>query len=149
MQLQGALYQRFEAAWREYAPPRELGRHQPLGRPRGHGSAALEGIPPLGAMGAAGDAHRPFPVPHQPAEGDREAGGEGDDDVAVVVVARGADVAPTAGQIAKWGADCPVARRCSLRGRGRKPWGLRPGLAALRLVRARGGGGGVSLGPRR
>ena len=35
-----------------------------------------------------------------------------------------------------------MARRCSLRGRGRKPWGPRPGLAAPRLVRAGGGGGG-------
>ena len=35
-----------------------------------------------------------------------------------------------------------MARRCSPRGRGRKPWGPRPGLAAPRLVRARGGGGG-------
>ena len=100
MRLQGALYQRFEAAWRGYAPPREVGRHQLLGRPRGHGPAAVEEIPPLGAMGAAGDAHRPFRVPHQPAEGDREAGGEGDDDGAVVVLVRGADLAPTAGQVA-------------------------------------------------
>ena len=35
-----------------------------------------------------------------------------------------------------------MARRCSPRGRGRKTWGPRPGLAAPRLVRARGGGGG-------
>ena len=35
-----------------------------------------------------------------------------------------------------------MARRCSPRGRGRKPPGPRPGLAAPRLVRARGGGGG-------
>ena len=41
------------------------------------------------------EAHRPFCVPHQPAEGDREAGGEGDDDSAVVVVVHGGDGAPT------------------------------------------------------
>ena len=35
-----------------------------------------------------------------------------------------------------------MARRCSPCGRGRKPWGPRPGPAAPRLVRARGGGGG-------
>ena len=34
-----------------------------------------------------------------------------------------------------------MARRCSPRGRGRKPWGPRPGLAAPRLVRAGGGRG--------
>ena len=107
MRLQGALYQRFEAAWRGYAPPREVGHHQPLGGPRGHGPAAVEEVPPLGAMGTAGDAHRPFRVPHQPAEGDREAGGEGDDDVAVVVLVCGADVAPTAGQVANGGQTAP------------------------------------------
>ena len=107
MRLQGALYQQFEAAWRGYAPPREVGRHQPLDRPRGHGSAAVEEIPPLGAMGTAGDAHRPFRVPHQPAEGDREAGGEGDSDVAVVIVVRGAEVAPAAGQVAHGGQTAP------------------------------------------
>ena len=58
-------------------------------------------------MGAAGDAHRPFRVPHQPAKGDREAGGEGDDDVAVVVLVRGSDVAPSAGQVAKVGQSAP------------------------------------------
>ena len=40
------------------------------------------------------------------------------------------------------GGSLPRGGRCSPRGRGRKPWGLRPGLAAPRLVRARGGGGG-------
>ena len=48
-------------------------------------------------------AHRPFRVPHQPAEGDREAGGEGDDDGAVVVVVHGGDGAPTVWQIANGG----------------------------------------------
>ena len=107
MRLRGALYQRFEAAWRGEAPPCEVGRHQPLGCPRGNGPAAVEEVPPLGAMGAAGDAHRPFRVPHQPAEGDREAGGEGDDDVAVVVLVRGADVAPTVWRVANGGQTAP------------------------------------------
>ena len=103
MRLLGTLYQRPEAAWRGDVPPREVGRHQPLGRPWGRGPAAVEEIPPLGVMGAAGDAHRQFRVPHQPAEGDQEAGGEGDDDGAVVVEVRGGDVAPTVWQIANWG----------------------------------------------
>ena len=58
-------------------------------------------------MGAAADAHRPFRVPHQPAEGDREAVGEGDDDVAVVFLVRAADVAPTVGQVANGGQTAP------------------------------------------
>ena len=107
MRLQGALYQRVEAAWGGDTPPRVVGRHQPLSRPRGHGPAAVEEIPPLGAMETAGDAHRPFRVPHQPAKGDREAGGEGDDDVAVVVVVRGADVAATVWQVANVGQTVP------------------------------------------
>ena len=95
MRLQGALYQRFEAAWRGYAPPREVGRHQPLGPPtRRHGR---RGRCPS----------RPFRVPHQPAEGDQEAGGEGDDDVAVVVLVSGADIAPTARQVANGGQTAP------------------------------------------
>ena len=85
------------------APLREVGRHQPLGRPWGHGPAAVEEFPPLATMGAAGDAHRPFHVPHQPAEGDREAAGEGDDHGAVVVVVHGGDGAPTVWQIANGG----------------------------------------------
>ena len=103
-------------------------------------------IPPLGAMGAAGDAHRPFRVPDKRAEGDREAGGEGDDDGAVVVEVRGGlnCLADCPG-----GVDCPVARRRNVRSRGRKSWHPPPGLAAPRLVRARGSGGVVSLGPRR
>ena len=56
-----------EAAWRGDAPPGEVGCHQPLGGPRGHGPAAMEKIPPLGAMGTAGDAHRPFRAPGEPA----------------------------------------------------------------------------------
>ena len=103
MRLLGTLYERLEAAWRGDAPPREVGRHQPLCRPLGQGSAAVEEIPPLGAMGAAGDAHRPFRIPHEPAEGDREAGGEGDDDGAVVVEVHGGDIAPTIWQIANGG----------------------------------------------
>ena len=100
MRLLGTLYQRPEAAWRGDAPAREVGRHQPLGRPRGQGPVTVEEITPLGAMGAAGDAHRPFRVPHQPAEGDREGGGEGDDNGALVVEVGGGDVAPTVWQIA-------------------------------------------------
>ena len=54
-------------------------------------------------MGAAGDAHRPFRVPHPPAEGDRESGGEGDDDGAVVVVVNGGDRAPALWRVANGG----------------------------------------------
>ena len=85
------------------APPCDVGRHQPLSRPRGHGPTAVKEFPPLAAMGAAGDAHRPFHIPHQPAEGDREARGEGDDDGAVVVVVHGAEWAPTVWQVANGG----------------------------------------------
>ena len=149
MRLQGALYQRVEAAWGGDAPPREVGRHQPLGRPLGHGPAAVEEIPPRGAMGAAGDAHRPFRVPHQPAEGDPEAGGEGYDDVAVVVEVCAADVAPTIWQVANGGQTAPwrvvvvfvvgdVNRGVRLRVWQRLGW-CAPG----------GAGGGVSPGPRR
>ena len=103
MRLLGTLYQQPEAAWRGDAPPREVGRHQPLGRPRGLGPAAVEEVPPLGAMGAAGDAHHPFCFPHQPAEGDPEAGGEGVDNGAVVVEVHGGGVAPIVWQIANGG----------------------------------------------
>ena len=149
MRLQGAPYQRFEAAWRGDAPPSEVGRHQPLGRPRGHGPAAVEEVPPLSAMGAAGDAHCPFRVPQQPAEGDREAGGEGDDDVAVVVFVCGADVAPTVGQVANGGQTAPWRVVVVFivgdinRGVRVRVW-QRPGWCA-----PGGAGGGVSLGPRR
>ena len=98
---------RFASGWRLQwggdAPPREVGRHQPPGRPQGHGPAAVEKLPPLAAMGAAGDAPRPFCVPQQPAEGEREACGEGDDDGAVVVVVHGGDRPPTVWQIANGG----------------------------------------------
>ena len=130
------------------APPCEVGRHQPLGRPRGHGPAAVEEFPPLAAMGAAGDAHRPFSVPHQPAEGDR-AGGEGGDDRAVVVVVHGGDRAPTVCQIANGGCTAPWRSVEVVHSRGRKLWGPPPGLAAPRLVRARVGGGVVSPAARR
>ena len=103
MRLLGTLYQRPEAAWRRHTPPSEVGRHQSLGRPRGQGPEAVEEISPLGAMGAVGDAHCPFRVSHQPAECDREADGEGDDDGAVVVEVRGGYVAPTVWQIANGG----------------------------------------------
>ena len=88
---------------RGIAPPREVGNHQPLGRPRGHGPAAVKEFPPLAAMGAADDAYRPFRVCQQLAEGEREAGGEGDDGGAVVVVVHGGDGAPTVWQIANGG----------------------------------------------
>ena len=108
VRLLGTLCQWLEAAWEGYAPPCGIGRHQPLGRPRGHGPAAVEGIPPLAAMGAADDIHRPFRVPPQPAEGEREAGGEADDDGAVVVEVHGADGAPTVWQIADGGWTAPL-----------------------------------------
>ena len=101
--LLGTLCQWLGAAWEGDAPPRDLGCHQPLGRPWGHGPAAVKEFPPLAAMGAAGDAHRPFRVPHQPAEVDREAGGEGDDDGAVVVVVHGGDGARAVWQVANGG----------------------------------------------
>ena len=50
---------------------------------------APEEIPTFAAMNAAGDFHRPFGVPGQPAEGEREAGGEGDDSGAVAVEVHG------------------------------------------------------------
>ena len=100
VRLLGTLCQWLEAAWEGYAPPCEKGRHQPLGCPRGHGLAAVEEIPPFVALGAADISHRPFRVLHQPAEGEREAGGEGDNGDAVVVEVHGGDWAPTVWQIA-------------------------------------------------
>ena len=88
-----------EAAGEEHPPPREIGRHQPLGRP----PAAMEEIPQFVAMGAADDPHGPLRVPHQPAEGEREAGGEGEDGDAPVVALHGADWAPTLWQISNGG----------------------------------------------
>ena len=103
VRLVGAPCQRREAAREGYAPPREIGRQQPLGRPLHQGAAAVEQIPPFAAMGAADDPHGPLRVPHQPDEGEREAGGEGDDGGAVVVEAHGADGAQTVWQIANGG----------------------------------------------
>ena len=96
-----------EAAGEGYAPPCEVGRHQPLGRPKGHGPAAVEEIPPFAEMGAANDSHRLFRVPHEPAVGVREADGEGDDGGAVVVEVHGGDGAPTVWQIANGGCTAP------------------------------------------
>ena len=78
VRLLGALYQWPEAAGEGYVPPREIGRHQPLGRALSQGPAAVEEISTFAAMGAADDPHGPLRIPHQPAEGAREAGGEGD-----------------------------------------------------------------------
>ena len=103
VRLLGAPCQWCEAAGVGYAPPCEIGRHQPLGRSLGQGPAAVEEIPPFAAMGAADDSHCPFRVPHQPAEGKREAGGEGDDGGAVVVEVHGGDGAPVVWQIASRG----------------------------------------------
>ena len=103
VRLLGALCQWCEAAGEGYAPPCEIGRHQHLGRPVDQGPAAVEEIPPFAAMVAADDRHRPFRVPHQPAEGEREAGCEADDGGAVVVEVNGGDGAPPVWQIAKGG----------------------------------------------
>ena len=103
MRLLGAPCQWLQAAGEGYAPPCEIGRHQPLGRSRGHRPAAVKEIPPLPAMGAADDSHRRFRVPHQPTEGEREAGGEGDDGSAVVLEVHGGDGAPPVWQIANGG----------------------------------------------
>ena len=90
-----------------YTPQCEIGRHQPLGRPLGQGPAAMEEIPPFAAMGASDDPYRTFRVPYQPAEGEREAGGEGDDGDAVVVDVHGGDGAPTVWQIVNGGYTAP------------------------------------------
>ena len=103
VRLLGAPCQRRNAAGEGYAPPREIGRHQPLGCPLDQGPAAVEEIPQFAAMGAADDPHGPLRVPHQPAEGEREAGGEGDDGDVVVVEVHGADGAPTVWLIAHGG----------------------------------------------
>ena len=136
----GAPYQWFEAAKEGYARPCEIRCHQSLGRPLGHGPAAVKKLTPFKTMGASEDAPRPFCIPHQPAEGEREAGGEGDDGGAVVVEVHGGDGAPTVWQIANRGVHCPVAHRRNVRSRGCKRWGPPPRLAAPMLVRARGGG---------
>ena len=88
--LLGAPCQWCEAAGEGYAPPCEIGRHEPLGRPFRQGPAAVAESPRCAAMGAADDPHRPFCVPNKPAEGEREAGGEGHDGGAVVVVRKSA-----------------------------------------------------------
>ena len=103
VRLMGSLSQWREAAGEGYAPPRDIGRHQPRGSPLDRGPATVGGIPPVAAMGAADDPNGPLCVLHQPAEGEREAGGEGDDDGAVVVGVHGADGAPTVWQIADGG----------------------------------------------
>ena len=89
-----------KAAGEGYPPPREIGRHQPLGCPLDQAPATSEEIPLLIAMGAANDAQGPLRVPHQPAEGEQEAGGKGDDSGAPVVAVHGAHGAPTGWQIA-------------------------------------------------
>ena len=96
-----------EAAGEEYAPQCEIGCHQPLGRALGHGPAAAEKLPPFVAMGAEDDSHHELRVPHQPAEGEREAGGEADDSGAVVVEVHGGDGAQTVWQIANGGWTAP------------------------------------------
>ena len=103
VRLLGAPCQWLEAAGEGYAPRCEMSCHQPLGRPLGHGPAAAEKLPPFKTMGASEDAHRPFCIPHQPAEGEREAGGEGDDGGAVVVEVHVGDGALTVWQIANRG----------------------------------------------
>ena len=103
VRLLGALCQWCEAAGEGYAPPCYIGPHQPLGCPLGQGPAAVEEISSLGAMGAADDPHRPFRLPHRPAEGEREADGEGEDGSVVVVGVHGGDGAPTVWQIANGG----------------------------------------------
>ena len=95
VRLLGAPCQRHEAAGERNAPPREISCHQPLGRPLDQGPAAGEENPPFAATGAVDNPHGPHRVPHQPAEGERDAGGEGDDGGAVVVEVHGADRPPT------------------------------------------------------
>ena len=100
VRLLGAPRQWCEAAGEGYAPPRQICRNQPLGRPLGQGPAAVEEIPLFAAMGASDDPHCPLRVPHQPAEGEREAAGQGDDGGAVVVEVHGGDGARTVWHIA-------------------------------------------------
>ena len=92
-----------ESAGKGYPPPREIGRHQPPGCPLDQAPASVEEIPPLDDMGAANQPHDPLRVPHQPAEGEREADGKGEDGGAPVVAVYGADGAPTVRQIANGG----------------------------------------------
>ena len=101
--LLGARCQWCEAAREGYAPPREIGGHQPLGHPHGQGPFAVEETPPFAVMGASDDPHCPLRVPHHPAEGEREAVGEGDNGGAVVVEVHGGDGAPTVWQTANGG----------------------------------------------
>ena len=65
------------------------------GAPFGQGPAAVEEIPPFAAMGASDDPDCPLRVPHQPAEGEREAGAAADNRGAVFVEVHGGDGAPT------------------------------------------------------
>ena len=103
VRLLGALRQWHEAAGEGHPPPREIGGHQPLGRPLAQGPAAVEEVPPFVAMGAAHDPHGPFHVPHQPAGGEPEASGVGDHGGAPVLEVHGADGAPTVWEIAQGG----------------------------------------------
>ena len=71
VRLLGAPCQWCEAAGEGYAPPREIGRHQPLGCPLGQGPAAVEQIPPFAAMGASAThiAHSASPTSQPKANG--------------------------------------------------------------------------------
>ena len=82
---------------------REISHHQPLGCPLEQAPAAAEKIPQLAPMGAANDPDGSLRVLHLPAEGEREAGGKGEDGGAPVVAAHGANAAPTVRQIANGG----------------------------------------------
>ena len=98
VRLLGAPCQWCEAAGEGYPPPCVIGHCQPLGRPLGHGPAAVEEIHPFAAIGAADNSHGPLCLPHQPAEGEREAGGEGEDVGSVVVEVHGGDGPPLSGR---------------------------------------------------
>ena len=97
-------------------------------------------------MGAANDPHGPLRVPHQPAKGEREAGGKGEDGGATGVAVHGANRAPTVWQIANGGVGCTVARRHNVRSLEPRSWGFPPCLAVPALVRARGGRAGGTAG---
>ena len=101
--LLGALRHWHDSAGEGYPPPQEIGRHQPLGCPLDQAPAAAEQIPRLPAMGAANDPHVPLRVHHQPAEGEREADGKGEDDGTPVGAVHAADGAPTVRRIANRG----------------------------------------------
>ena len=73
VRLLGAPCQWREAAWGGYAPPCEIGRHQPLGGPLGQGPAAVEEISPFADMGAAEGPLSPIPRP--PTASGRQTGG--------------------------------------------------------------------------